>query len=80
MVADQALSLQVSDVKIGGEPIPHEVLQDPLSAAIEKLTNNYPLGIKATSVAVTDTGVVAQFATRNASIPVEQANACFAGL
>jgi LmeA-like phospholipid-binding len=80
VVADQALSLQVSDVKIGGEPIPHEVLQDPLSAAIEKLTNNYPLGIKATSVEVTDNGVVAQFATRNASIPVEQANACFAGL
>ncbi|MDT5111735.1 MAG: hypothetical protein QOE20_3625 [Mycobacterium sp.] len=80
VVADQALSLQVSDVKIGGEPIPHEVLQDPLSAAIEKLTNNYPLGIKASSVEVTDTGVVAQFATRNASIPVEQDNACFAGL
>jgi hypothetical protein len=51
-----------------------------LSAAIEKLTNNYPLGIKASSVEVTDTGVVAQFATRNASIPVEQDNACFAGL
>jgi len=80
VVADQALSLQVSDLELGGQPVPHEVLQDPLSAAIEKLTNNYPLGIKATSVAVTDTGVLAQFATRNASIPVERANACFAGL
>jgi LmeA-like phospholipid-binding len=80
VVANQALSLEVSDVKLGGEPIPHEVLQDPLSAAIEKLTNNYPLGIKATSVSVTDTGVVAQFATRNASIPVEQANPCFRGV
>jgi hypothetical protein len=80
VVADQALSLQVSDVTLGGQPIPREILQDPLSAAIEKLTNNYPLGIKATSVAVTDTGVLAQFATKDAPIPLERANGCFAGL
>jgi hypothetical protein len=80
VVANQALSVQVDDLKLSGEPIPHEILQDPLSAAIEKLTNNYPLGIKATSVRVTDSGVVAQFATKNAAIPLQQANACFAGL
>lgn len=80
VVADEALSLQVSDVTLGGQPIPREILQDPLSAAIEKLTNNYPLGIKATSVAVTDTGVLAQFATKDAPIPLERANGCFAGL
>jgi hypothetical protein len=80
VVANQALSVQVDDLKLSGEPIPHEILQDPLSAAIEKLTNNYPLGIKATSVQVTDTGVVAQFATKNAAIPLQQANECFAGL
>ncbi|MDT5397391.1 MAG: hypothetical protein QOK33_622, partial [Mycobacterium sp.] len=80
VVADQALSLQISDVTLGGQPIPREILQDPLSAAIEKLTNNYPLGIKATSVAVTDTGVLARFATKDAPIPLERANRCFAGL
>jgi hypothetical protein len=80
VVADQALSLQVSDVTLDGQPIPREILQDPLSAAVEKLTNNYPLGIKATSVAVTDTGVLAQFATKDAPIPLERANGCFAGL
>lgn len=80
VVANQALSLQVGDIEIGGQPIPREVLQDGLSAAVEKLTNNYPLGIKATSVAVTDTGVLAQFATKDAPIPVERANGCFAGL
>jgi hypothetical protein len=80
VVADEALSLQVSDVTLGGQPIPREILQDPLSAAIEKLTNNYPLGIKATSVAVTDTGVLAKFATKDAPIPLERANGCFAGL
>jgi hypothetical protein len=80
VVADQALSLQVSDVTLDGQPIPREILQDPLSGAIEKLTNNYPLGIKATSVAVTDTGVLAQFATKDAPIPLERANGCFAGL
>jgi hypothetical protein len=80
VVANQALSLQVSSVNVGGEPIPRELLQDGLSQVIENLTNNYPLGIRANSVRVTDAGVVAQFGTKNATIPTERANGCFAGL
>jgi hypothetical protein len=80
VVANQALSLQVVNVNLSGQPVPREILQDGLSQVIENLTNNYPLGIKATSVRVTDAGVVAQFGTKDATIPNEQANGCFAGL
>jgi hypothetical protein len=80
VIANQALSLQVVNVNLSGQPIPREILQDGLSQVVENLTNNYPLGIKATSVQVTDAGVVAQFGTKDATIPTEQANGCFAGL
>lgn len=77
VVNDGNLELQVIDV-VG--PLPKDAVQTALTELTTKLNDNYPLGIHADSVEVTDTGVVGKFSSRNASIPKEDANPCFASL
>ncbi len=77
VVNDGNLELQVVDV-VG--PLPKDAVQTALNELTTKLNDNYPLGIHADSVEVTDTGVVGKFSSRNASIPREDANPCFARL
>ena len=77
VVNDGNLELQVLDV-VG--PLPKDAVQTALTELTTKLNDNYPLGIHADSVEVTDTGVVGKFSSRNASIPKEDANPCFAAL
>ena len=77
VVNDGNLELQVVDV-IG--PLPQDAVQTALTELTTKLNDNYPLGIHADSVEVTDSGVVGKFSSRNASIPKEDANPCFASL
>jgi hypothetical protein len=55
-------------------------VQTALDGLTAKLNAQYPLGIHADSVEVTATGVVGKFSTQNASIPRDDANACFARL
>jgi hypothetical protein len=55
-------------------------VQPALDAFSGELTKNYPLGVHADSIQVTDTGVVSKFSTRNASIPAGGEDPCFAGL
>jgi hypothetical protein len=71
------LNLEVLDVT---GPLPKDAVQSALNDLTKKLNDNYPLGIHADSVEVTDTGVVGKFSSQNASIPKENANACFARL
>lgn len=80
VVDNQELSLQVNDVMLGGQPVPHELLEDPLKVFTQSLTDNLPLGIKAKSVQVTDTGVIAAYGTQNATIPTGPENPCFANV
>jgi hypothetical protein len=77
-VADGQLTLQVSKVNALGVLIPHETAQTALNAFTAALLKQYPLGIKADSVQVTNDGVSAHFSSRNASIPAAQSNPCFA--
>jgi len=77
VVADGDLNLEVLDVN---GPLPKDAVQTALNALTKKLNDNYPLGIHADSVKVTDTGVVGNFSSQNASIPKEDANPCFARL
>jgi hypothetical protein len=79
-VADNGISLQVTELTGLGFTLPRETVQPALDAFTDQLTKNYPLGIKADSVQVTDSGVVSQFSTKNASIPKGQQDPCFAGL
>ena len=77
VVTDGDLNLQVLDVN---GPLPKDSIQTALNELTKKLNDNYPLGIHADSVEVTETGVVGKFSSQNASIPKEDANPCFARL
>ncbi|OBK75088.1 hypothetical protein A5650_18565 [Mycobacterium sp. 1164985.4] len=77
VVTDGDLNLQVLDVT---GPLPKDAVQTALNDLTKKLNDNYPLGIHADSVEVTDSGVVGEFSSRDAAIPKEDANPCFARL
>ncbi len=79
-VADGGLSLQVVNFTGVGFTLPRESIQTTIDAFTSRLTKQFPLGIHADSVQVTDNGVIGQFSTRNAAIPAGQADACFANL
>jgi hypothetical protein len=76
-VVDGDLALQV--VSVSG-PLPQDTVQTALDGLTSKLNAQYPLGIHADAVKVTDTGVVGTFSTTNASIPRDDADACFSRL
>jgi hypothetical protein len=79
-VVDNGLSLEVLSVSGLGLTLPRETVQPALDVFTAAMTKNYPLGIHADSVQVTDSGVTSQFSTQNATIPVGQQDACFAVL
>ncbi len=79
-VADGGIALQVQQVTGLGFTLPREAVQPALDAFTSQLTQDYPMDIRADSVEVTDAGVVSQFSTRNASIPKQTDDPCFAGL
>ena len=79
-VADGGLNLQVLRVTGLGFTLPRETVQPALDAFTEQLTKNLPMGIRAESVGVTDSGVAARFVTRDATIPNAAQDPCFAGL
>lgn len=77
VVTNGDLALQVLDV---GGPLAKDTVQTALDGLTAKLNAQYPLGIHADSVAVIDAGVVGKFSTTNATIPQDDAGACFARL
>jgi len=79
-VVNNGVSLQVVSLTGLGVTLPSESVQPALDTFTSELTNNYPLGIHADSVQVTNDGVVAHFSTQNASIPQGSQDPCFANL
>jgi hypothetical protein len=79
-VSNGGLGLQVTELTGLGFTLPRETVQPALDAFTKQLTDNYPLGIHADAVQITDSGVVAQFTTQNASIPKGNEDPCFANL
>ena len=79
-VANDGISLPVTELTGLGFTLPRETVQPALDAFTDQFTKGYPLGIHATGVQVTETGVVAQFSTQNASMPKGNQDPCFAGL
>ncbi|MDA2893964.1 DUF2993 domain-containing protein [Mycolicibacterium sp. BiH015] len=77
VVSKGDLTLEVLEV---AGPFPKETVQSALNDLTKKLNDNYPLGIHADSVEVTNSGVVGTFSSQDASIPNEETNACFARL
>ncbi|MGV0740801.1 LmeA family phospholipid-binding protein [Mycolicibacterium sp. XJ870] len=79
-VVNEGISLQVTELNAIGMSWPRETIQPILDTFTGKLTEDYPMGIHADSVEVTDSGVVARFSTENGSMPKAQDDPCFAGL
>lgn len=84
IVQGKGLQLQIQTFNALGFTMPKESVQSTLDDFTTKLTQNYPLGIHADSVQVTDTGVVSKFSTQNATIPAGSGGSgqdpCFANL
>ncbi len=79
-VVNKGISMQIVDLSAIGLSWPRETLQPILDKFTAQLTENYPMGIHADSVQVTDSGVVAKFSTQNATMPKAQEDPCFAKL
>jgi LmeA-like phospholipid-binding len=79
-VVNNGIQLQVTELTGLGFTLPREMVQPALDAFTSQLTSNYPMGIHADTVQVTDSGVASQFSTQNAQIPKDQQDPCFAGL
>ncbi|CAM3382957.1 DUF2993 domain-containing protein [Mycobacterium frederiksbergense] len=82
-VRNNELTLTVEALTGLGFVLPRETVQPALDAFLKQMTENYPLDIKADSVEVTDSGVVAKFFSRNAAMPPstgQSSDPCFAGL
>jgi LmeA-like phospholipid-binding len=77
-IADGDLELQVVKVTAMGVTVPRETAQAALDTFTTAMLKQYPLGIHADSVQVTNDGVAAHFTTRNAPIPAAQTDPCFA--
>jgi hypothetical protein len=80
-VVNGALSLQVQNLTgLGTMALPRETVQPALDDFAVQLTKKYPMGLRADSVQVTDTGVVAHFSTRDATMPSHSQDPCFVHL
>lgn len=80
VVSGNGLQLQIVSFNALGFTMPKESVQSTLDKFTSDQTKNFPLGIHADSVQVTNTGVVSHFSTQNASIPPGNTNPCFANL
>ena len=79
-VTDGGIALEVQQLTGLGFTLPRETVQPALDAFTGQLMKNYPLGIKADSIEVTDSGIISKFSTRNATIPAGEDDPCFAHL
>jgi hypothetical protein len=84
-IVNNGLSLQVVSLSALGSKISTDTVQKNLDGLTSKATQNYPLGIHADSVKVTDSGVEATFSTSNATIPASSSQPlsgqdCFSGV
>jgi len=80
LLTDSGLALQVLTVSGFGFTLPPESVQPPLDAFTSIMTKSLPAGVHADSVRLTESGMTARFSARHASIPVAQADPCFASL
>ena len=80
VVSGNGLELQIVSFNALGFTLPKESVQSTLDDFTSNLTKNFPLGIHADSVEVTNTGVTSHFSTQNATIPAGSTNPCFANI
>ncbi|MBI3216188.1 MAG: DUF2993 domain-containing protein [Mycobacterium sp.] len=79
-VVNHGISMEVQEVSGLGFTLPRETVQPALDLFTAQLTKNYPMGIQADSVSVTDDGVQTQLSASNATIPRGEEDPCFANV
>ncbi|UQX11984.1 LmeA family phospholipid-binding protein [Candidatus Mycobacterium methanotrophicum] len=82
-IVNNGLSLHVVSLSALGSKMSTATVQKKLDDLTSKATQNYPLGIRADNVAVTNSGVQATFSSSNATIPASSGSGqdpCFANL
>lgn len=79
-VVNGGIALQVQSLTGLGFTLPREAVQPALDAFTSRLTQDYPMDIKAERVEVTDSGVTSLFSTQNAKMPKGGEDPCFNGL
>lgn len=79
-VSNGGLKLDIVSFNALGFKLPKESVQSSLDEYTSDFTTKLPLGIKADSVDVTDSGVIVHFSSRNATIPAGETDPCFADL
>jgi LmeA-like phospholipid-binding len=80
-IVNNGLSLQVVSLTALGSTMSTATVQKNLDGLTSKATQNYPLGIHADSVKVTNSGVEGTFSSSNATIPSGGSqDPCFANL
>ena len=80
-IVNNGLSLKVVSLTALGAQMSTDTVQKNLDDLTSKATQNYPLGIHADSVKVTDSGIEGGFSTSNATIPASNGGSqdpCFA--
>jgi hypothetical protein len=81
-IVNNGLALQVVNLTALGSKMSTDTVQNNLDSLTSKATQNYPLGIHADTVKVTDSGLEATFSTANATIPASSQQSgrdCFSG-
>jgi hypothetical protein len=65
-----------------GFTLPREAVQPALDAFTSELIQDYPLGIRADSIEVTDSGVITRLSAQNATMDrgEPESGDCFAGV
>jgi LmeA-like phospholipid-binding len=80
-IVNNGLSLQLVNLTALGSTMSTNTIQQELDELTSKATQNYPLGIHADSVQVTNAGIVGAFSTSNATIPAGGSqDPCFTNL
>lgn len=76
------ISLQVVELTGLGFTLPREAVQPALDAFTSQLVQDYPLGIHADSIEVTDSGVITRLSAQNATMDTAggEQGSCFAGV
>lgn len=81
IIRDNGIALEIEDLTGLGFALPRDDIQGELDSFTDDLKNDYPLDIKAESIEVTEDGVVAKFATQNATIKSDgNSNECLSDL
>jgi DUF2993 family protein len=76
-IAGRGVALEIVKLTAMRSMVSHETAQKALDSVTSRLTNDYPLGVRADSVQVTNDGVVTHFSAHDALIPTD-VDPCFA--